>query len=66
MLHISIFFQRERLKLSPQYVKKHRRVAYQNEKINLSRVLHEQVKLQSDMIRESVLIIDRYESLLHK
>ncbi len=66
MLYISIFFRRERLKLSSQYVEKHQRVAYQNEKINLSRVLHEQVKLQSDMIRESVLITDKYKSLLHK
>jgi len=63
MLRISVFFRRGRLEPNPQYVGKHRRVAYHNGEIDLPGVLHGQVEPQSTMDRESVLITGRYEIL---
>jgi hypothetical protein len=60
MLRISLFFRGGRLDPNPQYVGKHRRVAYHNGEIDLRGVLHDQREPQSTMDRESVLVTGRY------
>ena len=58
MLRISLFFRGGRLDPNPQYVGKHRRVAYHNGEIDLRRVL--QGEPQSTIDKESVLVTGRY------
>ncbi len=64
MLHVSLFFKNGRLALSPQYVGKHRRVAYHNDVIDLQVLLQDQVRSGSEKDREKVLVTGKVMKLL--